>query len=89
MEKTQVELKALGLVSILKTSNSVAKSTAVFDIQTGDRLADTVIQIFPDQLLKEKENLQSRIIEIDSLLAEITATPITPPVLPVEEPLVK
>jgi len=58
----------------------VAKSTAVFNSQTGERLADEVIQIFPDQLLQEKETLQARIDEIDSLLAEIEATPITPPV---------
>ena len=77
---TTAELKTKGLLTLLKTDNSVAKSTAVFNSQTGERLADEVIQIFPDQLLQEKETLQARIDEIDSLLAEIEATPITPPV---------
>jgi hypothetical protein len=83
MEKTTLQLKDLGLVKILKTDNSVAKSVANFDPQTGDRLDDTVTQIFPDQLKSEKETLQAKIDEIDALLADIDNTPITVKVDPV------
>ncbi len=79
MTKDFTTLELSGLANILKTENSVAISYAKFDPDTGERLDDFVQQIFPDQLTQEKVELQSRIDEIDALLANIDNAQITPP----------
>jgi hypothetical protein len=80
MEK-YATLKERGLATLLKTENSCAISYAQFDKDTGERVEDKVLSFNVEELKKEKEGCQNRIIEIDRMLEEIDNTPLAEPVL--------
>lgn len=62
------------VVQILKTENSVAVSRATFDPITGERMADAVEQIHPEQIVAEKAALTAKVADLDALLRDIEAT---------------
>ena len=70
---TKKDIQGNLTIKILKSENSVAISKANFNPETGEQLEDTVIQLFPDQIQAEIENLQAQINEKQTLLDEINS----------------
>jgi len=72
------ELKKKGLAVIIKTENSCAISYAQFDTATGERLPDLVLPLDVAGLQSQVVELEVKLAEVNGLLAEIAATPVSP-----------
>ena len=76
--KNYKELKKKNLAVIIKTENSCAISYAQFDTATGERLPDLVLLLDVAGLQSQVVDLEVKLAEVNGLLAEIAATPVSP-----------
>lgn len=68
--KKYSELKAKGLISLVKAGDSYATATQKFDPENGADLPDEVVGVNMTELTDKKKELQDEIVEIDAFIAD-------------------
>lgn len=71
--KKYSELKAKGLIKLVKAGDSYATATQKFDPENGADLPDEVVGVHMKELTEKKTSLQEEIVEIDAFIADCEA----------------